>query len=61
MALEAYYTNRLMLAMRNFSKKLGGLKQASFGVRKDALRLMLPLHLETKKVATLTDAEQDEG
>ncbi|MCX5637079.1 MAG: hypothetical protein NTX52_05215, partial [Planctomycetota bacterium] len=58
MALEAYYTNRLMLAMRKFNKVLGSLKGASFDVRKDALRLMLPLHLETKKVAALTDEEQ---
>ena len=57
-ALQAYYTNRFMLALRNFNQKLGNYSAAPFDIRKDALRIMLPLHLESKKAAELTKDEE---
>lgn len=58
MALDAYYTNRMMLAVRRFSEKMGDLKDVDFDVRKEALRLMIPMRLETKLAATLTENEE---
>jgi len=57
-ALEAYYTNRAILALRDFGKAVGAKDMLPFDVRADALRIMLPLKLETRKVAELAEEEQ---
>jgi len=58
-ALEAYYNSRFMRTVLAFSLNLGSVrgKQIPFQVRSEALRLMLPLQLEPKKVATLNESE----
>ncbi|HOL95625.1 MAG TPA: strawberry notch family protein [bacterium] len=58
-ALEAYYNSRFMRSILAFSKELGMKqgKRVPFHVRSEALRLMLPLRLEPKKVATLNELE----
>lgn len=58
MALESYYQNRMMWAVCKYGEVLDNLKGVPFDVRKDARRLMLPLHLDPKKVATLSEDEQ---
>jgi hypothetical protein len=58
MALEAYYTNRLMGSMIEFGKKINTMKELPFEIRKNAARIMLPLRLDTKLVATMKDSEQ---
>lgn len=58
MAFEAYYNNRMMLAVRKFGEKLDKLPGAPFDARKETLRLMVPLRLEVRKVATLTPQEE---
>ncbi|MDD5457875.1 MAG: helicase-related protein [Phycisphaerae bacterium] len=58
MAFEAYYTNRLMWSMIEFGKKINNMKELPFEVRKNAARIMLPLRLDTKLAATMSDLEQ---
>ncbi|MBN1456887.1 MAG: hypothetical protein JW912_03440, partial [Sedimentisphaerales bacterium] len=58
MALEAYYTNRLMQSVITFGEKIDGMKKLPFDVRKGASQIMLPLQLDTKVAATMTDLEQ---
>ncbi len=58
MALEAYYTNRLMGSMIEFGKSINTMKDLPFDIRKNASRIMLPLRLDTKLAATMKDSEQ---
>jgi hypothetical protein len=58
MALEAYYTNRLMGSMIEFGKKINNMKELPFDIRKAASRIMLPLRLDTKMAAVMKDSEQ---
>jgi N12 class adenine-specific DNA methylase len=58
MALEAYYTNRLMGSMIEFGKKINNMKELPFEIRKAASRIMLPLRLDTKMAAVMKDSEQ---
>lgn len=58
MALEAYYSNRLMWSMIEFGKKINNTKEIDFEIRKSAARIMLPLRLDTKLAATMKDTEQ---
>jgi N12 class adenine-specific DNA methylase/adenine-specific DNA methylase len=57
-AMQAYYTNRMMLAMRKYSDTLHSMKEAPFDIRKAGARLMVPLRMDLKKVATLSPEEQ---
>lgn len=71
-AMEAYYTNRMMLAVKNYGNKLDVYSEkistgegsktplAPFDVRKEAVQLMLPLKMEMKAAAKLTVREQQE-
>ena len=58
MAIEAYYTNRLMLSLRDFGRTLAEHKEAPYDVRSEAMRLLLPLKLDPQKLTTLGEAEQ---
>lgn len=58
MALEAYYSNRLMWSMIEFGKKINDTEEIDFEIRKNAARIMLPLRLDTKLVAAMKDSEQ---
>lgn len=57
-AMQAYYTNRMMLAMRKYSDTLHAMNDAPFDIRKAGARLMVPLKMDLKKVATLSPEEQ---
>jgi hypothetical protein len=57
-AMQAYYTNRMMLAMRKYSDTLHSMKEAPFDIRKAGARLMVPLRMDLKKAATLSPEEQ---
>ena len=53
MALEAYYTNRLMYSMIKFGETIDSMKEIPFEIRKNASRIMLPLRLDTKLAASI--------
>lgn len=57
-ALEAYYQNRLILALHRAGLEMQKLKDLPLDVRAAGSQLMLPLHLEIQKVATLQPQEQ---
>lgn len=57
-AMQAYYTNRMMLSMRNYSDTLHAMNDAPFDIRKAGARLMVPLKMDLKKVASLSPEEQ---
>ena len=57
-AMQAYYTNELMLAVREYSNVLNDLDGAPFGIRKGGAQIMLRLKMDRKKVATLSPNEQ---
>ena len=57
MAIEAYYTNRMMNAFVLTGQKIEQDKRLPYDARKAAAQIMLPLRLDMKKVATMSEAE----
>ncbi len=57
-AMEAYYQNRLMLAVHRAGLAMSRIKGLPLADAAKGLQVMLPLHLELKKVATLREDEQ---
>ncbi len=57
-ALEAYYMNMMMNAAIRANTEMNKLKGVPFRARKEQMRLIVPMRLERKKVAQLSEEEQ---